>query len=262
MSFIVDSHCHLNQIQLAENETLDSVLDQAREQGVRGFLSVATDVENAIENQQTQNHHADVWFSAGVHPLHPQKNDSWKDILQKLVLAPDYVAVGETGLDFHYATEKSHHDWQIEAFKYHCHLAHLSNKPLIVHTRQAKHETYQILKENPLADLPGVIHCFTEDLDAAKRFLDMGFYISFSGIISFKNSQDLRDVLSQIPLDRLLIETDSPYLAPIPHRGKANVPAYVIHVAQAIADVYKMPLKELYQITFNNFEKVFSVKVP
>lgn len=254
---MIDSHCHLAQLKYSEGENLDCLLQCARVEGVNGFLSVATSIDNALSNLKQQNHHSDVWFSAGIHPLHPETTADWKARLTSLIEMPEFMAIGETGLDFFYASKAQEQKIQLDLFDYHCELSGEYQKPLIIHTRLAKIETLEMIKGRKLADVPGVIHCFTEDLEAAKKFLDLGFYLSFSGIISFKNAQSLRDVLKRVPLDRVLVETDSPYLVPEPHRGKPNQPKYVRQVAQAMADCYQVSLQQVCEITTKNFFNVF-----
>ncbi|PIP80999.1 MAG: hydrolase TatD [Gammaproteobacteria bacterium CG22_combo_CG10-13_8_21_14_all_40_8] len=258
---LVDSHCHLGQIKLTDTMNLDDVLHLARGKGIKGFLSVATDIENAETNYKEQKHHPDVWYSAGIHPLHTKIESDWKTQLAGLVELDQFVAVGETGLDFYYDQASLSQQKQLELFDFHCYLSEQHKKPLIVHTREAKQETVNILKQYNLDQAPGVIHCFTEDWPAAKAFLDLGFYLSFSGIISFKNSQDLRDVLKKVPLERVLVETDSPYLTPMPFRGRSNEPQYVVQVAQAMADVYEIPLEKIAQVTTKNFQQVFKIQL-
>jgi TatD DNase family protein len=196
-----------------------------------------------------------VSISCGEHPLH-QTNVLDADLLLKLAADPAVVAVGETGLDYFYSPESK--STQQQAFIAHIAVANQLQKPLIVHTRDAKADTLDILRQHQAERCGGVLHCFTEDWPTAKAALDLGFYISFSGIMTFRNADALRDVVRQVPLDRLLIETDSPYLAPVPFRGKTNQPAYVSAVAKAIAELHAVSVAELAKTTTDNFYRLFT----
>jgi TatD DNase family protein len=257
----VDSHCHLSQLKLAGNQTVASELEKAHRQQVDAFLCVATDVKNTQEIQKLCKPLNNVWTTAGIHPLNPQLDTNWQQELKNLATDDKSVAIGETGLDYHYATDKAEQLWQRQAFQFHIDLAKRSNKPLVIHTRAARKDTLELLANSNLHDNPGVIHCFTEDWQMAKQFIELGFYISFSGIITFNNSQQIRDAMNKMPLERLLIETDSPYLAPVPYRGKPNTPAYVADIGKFVAEQRGISTQQLAKITTRNFCKLFKVRL-
>ncbi len=257
----VDSHSHLTQLKLTESETLDSVIKRAKNKGVDAFLCIATDIENTRSVQKLCENWPNIWTSAGVHPLNPEPDDSWQKKLKILAQDDHCVAIGETGLDFHYATKNTEQQWQIRAFEYHIELSKQLNKPLIIHTRSAQDATLELLKNSNLPEKPGVIHCFTEDWPLAQKFLDLGFYISFSGIVTFKNAQNIREAMINTPLDRILIETDSPYLAPVPFRGKQNFPEYVVEIGEFIASQRYLDVEQFAQITTQNFCNLFDLSI-
>ncbi len=257
----VDSHCHLNQLKLKHQVSLEDVLREANKLDVHGFLSVATDLSSSKNIQQHSENFHNVWTTAGIHPLHHEVAENWHAELALLAQFAQCVAIGETGLDYFYDKDEVTRMWQREALNYHIQLANQLRKPLIIHTRDAQNDTYNILKDNVKYQKPGVIHCITEDYHFASKFLDLGFYISFSGIVTFKNAQQLRAVVKKIPLDRILIETDSPYLTPEPHRKQSNLPQFVVEVAACIATIKRQPVIDIARQTTENFEKLFSVKV-
>ena len=239
---------------------LDRALQAARDAGVTRFLAVAVDLDDCSELAAIAAAHHDVGYSVGVHPCEDPEMMSRASIeyLCELAQAPKVWAIGETGLDFYHSTD--HVAEQKACFARHIEVGKKVAKPIIVHTRSAKHDTIDLLRAEQASH--GILHCFTEDWDTARAALDLGFYISFSGIISFKNAQSLRDVAKQVPKDRVLIETDSPYLAPMPYRSKPNEPLYLPFVAQALADVYGMSQQELAHITQQNFERLLSEHLP
>lgn len=252
----IDSHCHLDRLDLgALGMDLDATLAAARARGVGHFLCVGVDLESLPAVLAVAEAHEDVSASVGVHPLHRDALEPEIERLVELAAHPKVVAIGETGLDYHYDQE-SPQDQQ-RRFRKHAEAARRTGKPLIVHTRAARDDTLRILQEEQAGC--GVLHCFTEDWGMAKAALDMGFYISFSGIITFANAQALRDVAARVPLDRLLIETDSPWLAPVPFRGKTNQPAYVVEVAEAIARLRGLAPEQVGELTSENFRRLFSV---
>lgn len=252
----IDSHCHLDRLDLAAlGKTLPEVLEAARARGVEHFLCIGVELETAPAVLAVAEAHADVSASVGVHPLYLESLEPEIEKLIELAAHPKVVAIGETGLDYHYDKEPPLR--QQLRFRKHIEAARRCGKPLIVHTRAARADTLAILKEEGAC--AGVLHCFTEDWDTARAALDLGFYISFSGIVSFANAHDLREVARKVPLDRMLIETDSPWLAPVPYRGKTNQPAYVVEVAQLLADLRQLPLAELGQLTSANFRRLFAV---
>lgn len=253
---LIDSHCHLDRLDLsAHGGSLDSALEAARARGVGKFLCIGVDAGNASTVKQLAERYEDVWCSVGIHPLDLSRNDPaglpW--LLEELD-HPRVVAIGETGLDYHYEPEGA--KLQQESFHFHLEAARQTGKPVIIHTREARADTLDMLRE---ADLPnaGVLHCFTEDWDMARAALDMGYYISLSGIVTFRNAEELRDVARRIPADRLLVETDSPYLAPVPHRGKPNEPQFVCEVAAALAEIRGEAVETLWENTTANFHRLF-----
>ncbi|MFY8272567.1 TatD family hydrolase [Pseudoalteromonas sp. SSDWG2] len=253
---IVDSHCHLDRLDFEKLDTdLAGVLDAARAKDVEHFLCVSVTLEQFPKMLEKIKHFADVSASCGVHPL-DQKDALDIDLLRHLAVHDKVVAIGETGLDYYYSEQTR--TVQQESFVGHIQVANELNKPLIIHTRDARDDTINLMREHNAQNCGGVLHCFTEDLDMANKALDLGFYISISGIVTFRNAEQLRDVVKHIPLDRLLIETDSPYLAPVPHRGKTNQPAYVQDVAYYIAELKGLSYKELATATTDNFYRLFS----
>lgn len=252
----IDSHCHLDRLDFtALGADLDGALKTARDCGVRYFLCIGVDLESLPNVLAVAEKYDDVSASVGVHPLHLESLEPEIEKLIELAAHPKVVAIGETGLDYHY--DKENPADQQRRFRKHIEAAKRTNKPLVVHTREARADTIRILKEEG-ADR-GVLHCFTEDWETAKAALDLGFYISFSGIVSFANARELREVATKVPLDRLLIETDSPWLAPVPYRGKTNQPAYVVEVAKVVADLRGLPVEELGERTSENFRHLFGV---
>lgn len=233
---------------------LSAAIAAAKTAGVTRMMSISVELDDYLALSKIAAEFPEVGYSIGVHPCE-QPEMMQRASVEKLVelAQPDCVwAIGETGLDYYHSDEFIVE--QQACFVRHIHASQQVNKPLVVHTRSAKHDTIDILKAEQAQH--GILHCFTEDWATAKSALDLGFYISFSGIISFKNAQDLRDVAKQVPLDRLLIETDSPYLAPVPYRGKSNEPKYVPYVAQTLANVYQKPIEEIARITTENFLKI------
>jgi TatD DNase family protein len=231
---LVDSHCHLDRLDLAAHGgSLDAALDAARARGVGHFLCIGVSADNAAAVKGLAERYADVDCSVGVHPLDLEPGAAPAlDWLLGELNHPQVVAIGETGLDYHYEPESA--ALQQTSFRLHLDAARITGKPVIVHTREARADTLALLREAALPQA-GVLHCFTEDWEMAKAALDIGFYISLSGIVTFRNAEALREVARQVPVDRLLVETDSPYLAPIPHRGKPNLPEYVRDVAEYLA---------------------------
>ncbi len=259
---LVDSHCHLNLIDLAPfDNDMAKLIQQARDNQVNYLLTVSVMLEEAPELIHLADTYPEVYCSVGVHPNeHPGKLFTSKMILDCVNNHPKVIAIGETGLDFF----RSEGDlmWQRHRYEHHIEAASTLNKPLIIHTRAAKKEALEILRHYSL-NLPNppkaVMHCFTEDWDTAKMALDMGLYISFSGIVTFKNALALQEVAKKMPLDRMLVETDAPYLAPVPFRGKPNIPGYVRHAAQFLADLRNEAYDEFCEQTSHNFFKLFNL---
>lgn len=249
---LVDSHCHLNRLEM----DLNQALIEARNVGVSHFLTVSVELDDLEVLKELAEKNQDISYSVGWHPTSvDQKHLS--DWLVEHGKAPKCLALGETGLDYYHITDENSRLIQQDLFRQHIAAAKVLNKPLIIHTRQSADDTIRILKEEQANLVGGVMHCFTEDWEIAKKALDIGFMISLSGIVSFKNASIVHEVAQKTPLDRLLIETDSPYLAPVPHRGKSNHPAWVKYVAIAIANLRQMPATEIASVTTDNFKRVF-----
>ena len=255
---LIDSHCHLDRLDLtAYDGCLDSALQAARERGVGHFLCIGISVENAPVMRAFAERYADVDCSVGVHPLDLTRGSepTMQWLLDELK-HPGVVAVGETGLDYHYQSETA--QMQQDSFRLHLDAARECGKPVIVHTREAKQDTLDLLREAALPQA-GVMHCFTEDWPMAKAALDLGYYISFSGIVTFRNAEALREVALQVPSDRILVETDSPYLAPVPYRGKRNESSYVLNVVNKLAEIYDTTVENIAEITTQNSKAVFGI---
>lgn len=255
---LVDSHCHLDHLDLSEREGgIDAVLDAAKARGVSHFLSVAVDMPTSKSLVDLTAKHDNVFSSVGAHPLQKiqQEVPSVEELIE-LASQPGVVAIGETGLDNFYSSETI--DWQRASFINHLKASQQTNKPVIIHTRDAREETIDLLRQyTPSA--AGVMHCFTESWEMAEQALELGFYISFSGIVTFASADELRDVAVRVPLDRILVETDSPWLAPVPHRGKQNEPQYVREVAEFMADLRGISFEELAAATTDNFHRLFQI---
>lgn len=252
---LVDSHCHLDRLDLSRDGSLDALLAAARERGVGHFLCVGIDANNAAVVRRLAAAYPDVECSVGIHPLDLAENGCpQRDWLMEQVADPHVIAIGETGLDYHYQPEAA--SLQQRSFRLHLEVAHSTGKPVIVHSRTAQADTLALLREADLSQ-GGVMHCFTEDWDMARAALDLGYYISLSGIVTFRSAKALREVARQVPADRLLVETDSPYLAPVPHRGKPNQPGFVYEVAQFLAELRGVSFEVLSEQTTANFKRLF-----
>ncbi len=251
---IVDSHCHINFQELAER--LPQVLDNAKENNISHMLCVSVNLEDFPQVHNLAKQYPHIFASVGVHPCYQDVQEPTVEQLVDIGKDSRIVAIGETGLDY-FRVEDQNMDWQRERFVNHIAAANMVNKPLIIHTRNAADDTMRILKEEGADKCRGVMHCFAEDWEVAKKALDLGFYISFSGIVTFKSAATVQEVAQKCPLDRVLVETDSPYLAPVPLRGKTNEPAYVRHTAQFVADLRGIPLEKLAEATTNNFFNLF-----
>lgn len=253
---LVDSHCHLD---YATAEERPEILARARRAGVSTLLTIGTKIAEFPTVRAIAESDADVWCSVGIHP-HEAASEDDAAVAQLVALTehPKVIGLGETGLDFYY--EHSPRERQETVFRAHCRSARETGLPLIVHTRDADPETAAILaEEQPPA---GVIHCFSSGRELAEKALSLGFYISLSGIVTFKNAEELRATAKDIPLDRLLIETDAPYLAPVPLRGKRNEPAFVVHTVARVAEIKGISSKELARITSENFFRLFGKARP
>jgi TatD DNase family protein len=258
----VDSHCHINFPELAAR--MDDLRADMAQAQVDRALVISTTLESFPEVHGLAMAYDNFWCTAGVHPDNEGVAEPTVAGLLELAALPKVVGIGETGLDYYRLNGRSVADmeWQRERFRVHIHAARSAALPLVIHTRSASEDTLAILREcgedGSAGSVGGVFHCFTETEMVARAALDLGFDISFSGILTFKNAQNLRDIVAWMPLDRLLIETDSPYLAPVPHRGKTNQPAWVACVAQQVADIKGLPIESVAQATSHNFERLFS----
>lgn len=250
----VDSHCHLDRLKASDSQ-LQAVVDKARGAGVEHMLCVSVSVKEYPQMRARVQHFDNVSLSCGVHPLH-QEDACDYDTLLAQVQTDEVVAVGETGLDYHYSADTK--AIQLQSFKDHIKAANAVKKPLIIHTRAAQEDTLALLREHYEPSTGAVLHCFTESLEMAQAAMEMGIYISISGIVTFNSAKDLQETVKQIPLDKLLIETDSPWLAPVPYRGKENQPMYVTEVAKFIAQLKGISVDELAQQTTDNFYRLFN----
>lgn len=255
---IVDSHCHINFEELAKR--LPEILSNARLNDVSHMLCVSVNLEDFPQVKALADEHEHIFASVGVHPCYKDVKDPTTEELIDIGSDSNIVAIGETGLDY-FRVEDQDMSWQQDRFVRHIEAANTVNKPLIIHTRSAADDTMRMLKEEGADQCRGVMHCFAENWDVAKKALDLGFYISFSGIVTFKSAADVQEVAQKCPIDRVLVETDSPYLAPVPLRGKTNEPANVRHTAQFVADLRGIPLVELAEQTTNNFFELFPANV-
>jgi len=259
---LVDSHCHLDRVDLNPyGGDFGGLMAATAAAGVARMLCVSIDLEHYPAMRALVDPFPQVAVSVGVHPNEDEGRDPEPDELVTLAADPRNVAIGETGLDY-YRGEGRGEDWaarQQERFRRHIAAARTCGKPLIVHTRAARADTIRILREERAGEAGGVMHCFTEDWDTAKAALDLGFYISFSGILTFKTAAELREVAARVPPERILIETDAPYLAPVPHRGKPNEPRLVAHVAECVAALRGLPPEALAELTSRNFSALFRI---
>ena len=251
----VDSHCHLDFPELAAD--IPAVLDAMAQARVTHALCIAVNRPGWPAVHALATAHSNLYATVGVHPDYEDTPEPAIEDLVDFAERPKVMAIGETGLDYFRLTGNL--DWQRERFRIHIRAARRAGKPLVVHTRAAAADTLSIMHEESARDAGGVMHCFTETWEVARAALDLGFYISLSGIVTFKNAVELKDVAKRIPLDRLLIETDSPYLAPAPYRGKRNQPAYVPHVAAEIARLRGLPLEDVATATSSNFFRLFGI---
>ncbi len=255
----IDSHCHINFPELAAR--LPEMLEKMQQNQVSHALCVSVNLPDFPQVLALAEVHENIYASVGVHPDYEDTPEPSAEMLAETAKHPKIVAIGETGLDYFRLTGDL--EWQRERFRQHIRASRLSRKPLIIHTRSASEDTLRILKEEGAAvqdgGVAGVMHCFTESMEVALAAMEMGFYISFSGIVTFKSAKDLQEVARAVPLDRMLIETDSPYLAPVPFRGKTNEPAFVKHVGDFIADLKGVPSTEVQRATTENFFRLFQI---
>lgn len=260
-NYLVDSHCHLDCLRHENWENgLQGAIDQAQQNGVGHMLCVSIELENFPNVLAIAQQYDFVSASVGVHPNVTEGKDPGADELVDMASDPNIVAIGETGLD--YFRSQGDLEWQRERFRQHIAAARKCGKPLIIHNRESTEDCLDILKAEGADEIGGVMHCFVENWEIAKRAMDLNFYISFSGIVTFKSAQELKEVARKMPLDRMLVETDSPYLAPVPYRGKENQPAYVRHVAEHIAELRETTLEKIADTTTDNFFKLFRQAKP
>lgn len=252
---LVDSHCHLDFPDLVGR--LPEVLQRMRENQVGAAVCIGVNLEDFPKVLALAEGQPNLYATVGVHP---EYTDIEEPTVERLVALADHakvIAIGETGLDYYWQKDKP--EWQRERFRNHIRAAKACGKPLVVHTRDSAADTLRLMKEEGAEAVGGVMHCFTEDWAVATQALDLGFYLSFSGIVTFKNALTVKDVAQKCPLDRLLVETDAPYLAPVPYRGKQNEPAYVRHVAEEIARLRSLSLDEVAKATTGNFSRLFKI---
>ena len=249
---LIDSHCHLNFPDLAQR--LPEVLANMAEAGVDKAIAISVSRQSFEEVHAIAQNHPNIYATVGIHPDDPEAEEFSLEELLERAARPKVVAIGETGLDYHWC--KGDLAWQHQRFALHIEAANRSGLPLVVHTRDAAEDTMRLLREHQAH--AGVIHCFTEDVNTAKLALDLGFYISFSGIVTFKNATAIQEAARYVPLDRLLVETDAPYLAPVPKRGKPNEPAYVRHTAAFVAQLRGDSLENIAQATTANCLRLFN----
>ncbi|MGB8518184.1 MAG: TatD family hydrolase [Gallionella sp.] len=249
----IDSHCHINFPDLADK--IDGVLAQMKSNDVQSALCVSVNLPDFPQVLALAERFENIYASVGVHPDYENEIEPSVADLVALAQHKKILAIGETGLDYFRLTGDL--EWQRDRFRNHIRAARECGKPLIIHTRSAAEDTLRIMREENARDVGGVMHCFTENWEVAQAALEMNFYISFSGIVTFKNATQLKDVAQRVPLERILIETDSPYLAPVPHRGKLNQPAFVKHVAEEIALLRGISVDEVGRATCENFARLF-----
>lgn len=254
---LVDSHCHLDFPEFRGR--IGTLLARMAENRVACALCISTRLEAFEDVYALAAENANLYATVGVHPDERDAREPDVTTLVRLAGRPKVVAIGETGLDYYRVSGDA--AWQRERFRCHIRAAREAAKPLVIHTRSAAEDTLRLLREEGASRCGGVMHCFTETWDVAAQALELGFFISLSGIVTFKNAGEVKEVAKKVPLDRLMVETDSPYLAPVPHRGKINEPAFVRHVAEEVARLRELPLEELAQATTANFSRLFGVPI-
>lgn len=254
---LVDSHCHLDRLDLDPYDgDFTAMMAAARAAGVSHILCIGVDLESFPDVLAIAEQWPNVHATVGVHPLYKESREPDVAELVSLAAHPRVVAIGETGLDYFYA--KGETEWQRRRFIAHIHAARETGLPLVIHTRDAREDTIALLREHGGGEVRGVLHCFTESLEMALQGIELGFYVSFSGIVTFRNAGNLREMAAQLPLERILIETDAPWLAPVPYRGKGNEPRYVSEVARCIAAERQMPVEDLINATRENYFRLFN----
>ncbi|OYD23924.1 metal-dependent hydrolase [Oceanimonas baumannii] len=258
---LVDSHCHLDKLDYGKkHKSMDEAIAKAASRGVNHMLCIGVGLSSFPDMLKAVEPYPQVFASCGVHPLHQNDEQNDPARLRELASHPSVVAIGETGLDYFYAPETA--ELQKRSFEQHVEVAVALNKPLIIHTRSAQEDTLEILRKGGASKVGGVLHCFTESLEMAEAAIELGFYISISGIVTFRSADALREVVKALPLERLLVETDSPWLAPVPFRGEENEPAYTRTVAEFVARLKDVPYEEVARQTTANFFELFKLARP
>jgi len=252
---LIDSHCHLDRLDLKVHGDIDNVIAQAKELAVEQMLCVGINLESWPEMMKIVEAHDNIFASVGVHPNEDEGEDPSVERLVELASHPKVVAIGETGLD--YFRSEGDLDWQRDRFRRHIAAAKQTSKPLIIHSREAQPDTLNIMAEEGADQAGGIMHCFVDDWESARRAIELNFVISFSGIVTFNSAKQLKEVAKLCPLDKMLVETDSPYLTPVPFRGKSNQPGYTRYVAEHIAELKDLSLEEVAAATTENFYRLF-----
>ena len=256
---LTDSHCHLDKVDLEPfQDNFGNMIDAATQNDVSQFLCVCIDTEHFQDVLQPAQQYSNIYCSVGVHPTHKESYRPSVDELIALAQHKEVIAIGETGLDY-FRCDDEDMTWQHDLFRNHIRAAIVTQKPLIIHTRSAKEDTIRILREENAEKVGGVMHCFAEDWETAQKSMDLNFYISFSGIVSFNSAKELQEVAKLVPEDRFLIETDSPWLAPVPKRGRPNQPAYVKYVAEKMADLRGCSYQHIAEVSTQNFNRLFKI---
>ncbi len=259
-AYLIDSHCHLDRLDLKPfDNNISNALENAHQHNVKAMLNVCIDLEHFTDVLGIAENHPNIYASVGVHPNETDGQDPSVDELVALADNEKIIAIGETGLDY-FRTTGADLEWQRTRFKNHIEASKQTKKPLIIHMREATDDTLKIMQDEHAEQAGGVMHCFAENWEAAQRALELGFYISFSGIVTFKNALALKEVARNVPINKMLVETDSPYLAPVPYRGKSNQPAYVKNVAECIAELRDESYEYIAEKTTENFYRLFSVE--
>lgn len=256
---IIDSHCHLN-IMPDELSNIEELIANAKELGVEKMMCIAIGPDKWQEVLEIAEQYDEVYAAIGIHPCEPKEVVASDEALIKAASHPKVLAIGEIGLDyFHFDVDSEDMSWQHNRFRQQIRIAKQLNKPIVIHTRNSTPDCLQILKEEGAQEVGGIMHCFVEDMETATAAMDLNFYISFSGIVTFKNAKELKEVAKQVPLERILVETDSPYLAPMPYRGKTNQPAYTRYVVEELARLRDTSVQSISEATTANFNRLFNV---
>lgn len=254
---IVDSHCHLNLLPQDKVGDLDEVITNSKKLGVDRIVCVAINPSQWQEVLQIADQYAEVYAAIGIHPCEDKTVQASDEEIIEAASHPKVLAIGEIGLDYYHFEDEEDMTWQHDRFRQQIRIAKQLNKPVIIHTRNSTPDCLDILRQESAEAVQGIMHCFVEDMETAKQAMEIGFYISFSGIVTFKNAKELKEVAKQVPLDRILVETDAPYLAPVPYRGKTNQPGYTAYVVEEIAKLRELSVAEVAKATTENFNRLF-----